>query len=81
MDFLQSSSTVSPPSSNTMRGAQSFEKKVEEMRPSKRYAHFVSFEGWNTRRPTLEFIAAMMMYNKLGISPNITVEKQYNLTI
>lgn len=38
-DYLQSSSTVSPPHlSNNMRGSQSFEKKVEEMRPSKRYA-------------------------------------------
>ncbi len=40
---LQSSSTVSPPPTSnptTMRGTMNFERKVEEMKPSKRYVFF-----------------------------------------
>lgn len=61
----QSSSTVSPPS-NTMRGPLSFEKKMEEMKPSKRYASYFSFLSG----PASFSKPAVMIDNKLGISLN-----------
>ena len=62
---LQSSSTISPPPpppavSNNMRGTQGFERKMEEMKPSKRYACSLS-----SRKRVLESVrgssAAMMI--------------------
>ena len=69
---MQSSSTVSPPSSYIMRSPHNFEAKVEEMRPSKRYIRRPFLPEASPFPMVAEF--AMMTYFKLGISPKHTEE-------